>query len=286
VGGAFTGARREGSPGQIRMADGGTLFLDEVGDMPLSLQAKLLRVLQEREVEPLGSNRVVPVDLRVIAATSVDLERRVADGSFRADLFYRLNVLPIRLPPLRDRRDDLGLLCEHLLEEIALEHGTLPKEIDPQALAVLAQRDWPGNIRELRNVLEQACSIWDGWRLTPEALGACDDTLPPGRPAGDARTAEAGEAQAQEVQSREVQSREVQETASNAGGVQPLADPSPAETLPARIARVEREAIREALAATRGNRVQAARRLGIARATLYQKLAEHPDLSALQADRT
>src|SRR5690606_2935091 len=161
-----------GRDGKFKAADGGTLFLDEIGDMPMALQAKLLRVLQEREVEPLGSNAVTRIDVRVIAASSVDLATLVADGRFRADLYYRLNVLPIRLPPLRERPEDLEALCEHLLEQLALEHEMLPKEIDRDALEALAAMPWAGNVRELRNVLERACSLWDGLRLTMEAFRA------------------------------------------------------------------------------------------------------------------
>ena len=269
--GAYTGADRRGRDGKLAAADGGTLFLDEIGDMPLPVQAKLLRALQEREVEPLGANRVLPVDVRVIAATSVDLERQVADGRFRADLYYRLNVLPIRLPPLRDRREDLGLLCEHLLEEIALEHGILPKEIDAQALALLARRDWPGNIRELRNVLEQACSVWDGLRLTAEALGAYDGQAQEGDSGGVKPAVAAGVA-------APMPAGAPADPALPPHAAGPDSGAAWAGTLPERIARMEREAIRQALAATGGNRLQAARMLGIARATLYQKLAEHPDL--------
>ncbi|MFA7506457.1 MAG: sigma 54-interacting transcriptional regulator, partial [Burkholderiaceae bacterium] len=175
--GAFTGAERRGRDGKLALADTGTLFLDEIADMPLALQAKLLRVLQEREFEPLGSNRMRQVDIRVIAATSVDLGRRVEEGRFRSDLYYRLNVLPIPLPPLRERRADLEALCEYLLEQLGLEHEMLPKELDADALALLEAYPWPGNVRELRNVLERACSFWDGLRLSADAVAAA---LPPG----------------------------------------------------------------------------------------------------------
>ena len=160
--GAFTGAdTKKAREGKFRVADRGTLFLDEIGDMPLALQSKLLRVLQEREVEPLGSNKVEPVDVRVIAASSRDLASMVAAGSFRADLYYRLNVLPIALSPLRDRRDDIEALAEALLEDIARRSGLPVRSLAPDALEVLAAHDWPGNIRELRNVLEQAVLMHD-----------------------------------------------------------------------------------------------------------------------------
>ncbi|MBI2312418.1 MAG: sigma 54-interacting transcriptional regulator [Betaproteobacteria bacterium] len=186
--GAYTGADRKGREGKFLLADGGTLFLDEVGDMPYQLQAKLLRVLQEQEVEPLGSNRVIKVDVRVIAATSVDLKRLVAEGTFRSDLFYRLNVLPIAIPPLRERLADLELLCEQILETISERTGLPRREITPTAIAMLATYDWPGNVRELRNVLEQVALLSDNIRLTAEDF----TTIVP--PAGSSRRDGSGQA--------------------------------------------------------------------------------------------
>src|SRR5436190_10064922 len=163
--GAYTGADRKGRDGKFRLADGGTLFLDEIGDMPVALQAKLLRALQEQEVEPLGSNKVLKIDVRVIAATSRDLRKLLAEGRFREDLFYRLNVLPIRLPALRERLADLEALAESLLEGIAMRTGMPQRELAPSALETLASHHWPGNVRELRNVLEQAAMLTDNQRL-------------------------------------------------------------------------------------------------------------------------
>jgi transcriptional regulator with PAS, ATPase and Fis domain len=230
--GAYTGADRKGREGKFKLADGGTLFLDEVGDMPLPLQAKLLRALQEQEVEPLGSNKVIKVDVRVLAATSRDLKALVTEGRFREDLFYRLNVLPIRLPALRERRADLEALAEHLLENIAARTGMPQRELTPSAIGALGAHDWPGNIRELRNVLEQAAMLTDSARLTAEDFASI---LP---------TSAAREAWS--------------------GGMRPL---------PEQIAELERSSIRLALAATGGNKVSAAKMLGISRATLYEKLS-------------
>ena len=170
--GAYTGADRKGREGKFRLAHGGTLFLDEIGDMPLGLQAKLLRALQEGEIEPLGSNKLTPFDARVIAATSRDLGRLVREGSFREDLFYRLNVLPIRVPPLRERREDIAALVEVLGEDMALRSGTLPPELSAEALALLSAQVWRGNIRELRNVLEQATMRSDSHRILCSQLEA------------------------------------------------------------------------------------------------------------------
>ncbi|MEC5217976.1 transcriptional regulator with PAS, ATPase and Fis domain [Actimicrobium sp. GrIS 1.19] len=167
--GAYTGADKRGRDGKFKLADGGTLFLDEIGDMPLQIQAKLLRVLQEQEIEPLGANRVIRVDVRVIAATSIDLKSHVANGRFRSDLYYRLNVLSITLPPLRERLADLGALCDSMLSQIVERTGMPRREMAPAALQRLCQYDWPGNVRELRNTLEMAVLFSDS-----KTLGADD----------------------------------------------------------------------------------------------------------------
>jgi len=163
--GAYTGADRKGRDGKFKLADGGTLFLDEIGDMPLAVQAKLLRVLQDQEVERLGSNVVCKVDVRIIAATSIDLKERVLQGRFRSDLYYRLNVLPVAVPPLRERVSDIEALCDCFLEQIAARTGTPHREIAPDGIAALCAHDWPGNVRELQNALERATMLTDNLRL-------------------------------------------------------------------------------------------------------------------------
>jgi DNA-binding NtrC family response regulator len=158
VKGAFTGA--QGSrEGRFEQADGGTLFLDEIGDMSLPLQSKLLRVLQEREFEKLGSAQTIKVDVRIVAATSADLERRIADGTFRSDLFYRLNVVHLRLPPLRDRREDIEPLANHLLARFCESAGLPAKAIDDEAWSALKSYRWPGNVRQLQNAMERAAAL-------------------------------------------------------------------------------------------------------------------------------
>lgn len=156
--GAFTGAT-QAKPGRIRAAHGGTLFLDEVGELPLDLQAKLLRVLQEGSVEPVGQHQSITVDIRVLAATHRDLASMVSDGSFREDLYYRLDVLRIHASPLRERRDDIPVLAQHLLARLADEHGRFPPRLSDSAQALLAAQQWPGNIRQLGNCLERAM-VW------------------------------------------------------------------------------------------------------------------------------
>ena len=170
--GAYTGADRKGREGKFKLADGGTLFLDEIGDMPPSLQAKLLRALQEGEIEPLGSNKLVRFDVRVVAATSRDLQQMVREGSFREDLYYRLNVLPVRVPPLRERRGDIALLIEALGEDMAARGGGPQLELEPDAQALLAAQAWRGNIRELRNVLEQLALRSDSHHIEAAQVAA------------------------------------------------------------------------------------------------------------------
>jgi transcriptional regulator with PAS, ATPase and Fis domain len=251
--GAFTGADRKGREGKFRLAHGGTLFLDEIGDMPLSLQSKLLRALQEGEIEPLGSNKLTPFDARVIAATSRDMGRLVRDGLFREDLFYRLHVLPIRVPPLRERRGDIAALLEALGEDVALRSGLPPPELSPSALALMEAQTWRGNIRELRNVLEQAAMRSDTSRIDLEQLQSVlqESGITPMVPGP------AVEAVRPDVSDSPV-------------SLSPV--PHKAHALASQVAVLERNAIALALQATRGNKVAAARDLGISRATLYNRI--------------
>ena len=163
--GAFTGAisRRIG---RFELANQGTIFLDEIGDLPLELQPKLLRVLQEREFERVGSNQPIHVDVRVLAATNRDLRMAVAAGAFRLDLFYRLNVVPIEVPPLRERLDDIPILVEHLVERYANKVGKRIGTIEKQTMQLLQAYHWPGNIRELQNIIERAVVLCDGNTLS------------------------------------------------------------------------------------------------------------------------
>ncbi|WP_085725724.1 sigma-54-dependent Fis family transcriptional regulator [Pseudomonas sp. R37(2017)] len=232
VPGAFTGADRKGRAGKLQIAQGGTLFLDEIGDMPLPLQSKLLRVLQEKEFEPVGSNDVIQSDVRVIAATSTDLEAAIKRGEFRADLYYRLNVLPIQVPPLRERLDDVPALTEAILEELRSQH-----ELHHEALELLGQHAWPGNIRELRNVLERAALLSDDLRLTVADIRAAIGTFTP------------------------------------VERVTPLTiEPIAHETFSAARERFDRQLIETTLAQCGGKVIDAAARLGLGRSTLYKKM--------------
>jgi len=175
--GAFTGAVTQ-TIGRFQMADQGTLFLDEIGDLPLELQPKLLRTLQEKHIERLGGGHTLHVNVRIIAATNQHLSRMVRERKFRADLFYRLNVFPMTLPPLRERRDDIALIAEHFVQEFAKEQGKFIERIPDDVMAVLQQHDWPGNIRELQNVIERGVIMTTGpvlSRQTAEHLTACED---------------------------------------------------------------------------------------------------------------
>ncbi len=249
--GAYTGADRKGRLGKIQLADTGTLFLDEVGDLPPALQSKLLRVLQEQEVEPLGSNAVQRVDVRIIAATSRDLGAMVEAGNFRPDLYYRLNVLPLQIPALRDRREDLPALARHILESLAAATSLPPKSLHPRALDVLRHYHWPGNVRELQNTLERAFIFSTG-----DVIRA-DDLVPLAQTDSDASPSE---------------SEHTACAATLAGADRTSGEPADVRPLREVLEEAERAAIASALAATGGNRTAAARLLGISRTTLYEKL--------------
>ncbi|WP_404405764.1 sigma-54 interaction domain-containing protein [Pelagibacterium halotolerans] len=179
--GAYTGAEKKQRKGKFELAHGGTLFLDEIGDMPLSIQAKFLRVLQEGEIEALGSNAVKKIDVRIIAATSQDLDELMAERKFRADLYYRIAVLTVNVPPLRDRLEDIGPICERLLDTIPRAEDMAGWSLEPEAIALLCQHDWPGNVRELRNTLERAAAIAPTETLDAEIIARA---MPrPSRPA-------------------------------------------------------------------------------------------------------
>ena len=270
--GAYTGAERKGRDGKFKLADGGTLFLDEIGDMPLALQSKLLRALQEQEIEPLGSNRIERVDVRIIAATSRNLAEMVAQGLFRADLYYRLNVLPILVPPLRDRLADLEALADALLDDIARRSGLTARSLTSESLAWLGRRAWPGNIRELSNSLEQAALMTDDVVLGLAHFGAADMVS---EPVAEARALPAAQLLASTASTAS--------TASQVAAVEPALSPSPAPSLPTRslsdqVAALERWAIAQALVDTGGNRAAAAKQLGMPRSVLYQRLALYPEI--------
>ena len=169
VGGAFTGGDPKGKKGKFEEANGGTLLLDEIGEMPLELQVHLLRVLQEKEVVPIGSSKPIPIDVRIIAATNKDLKQLVNEGAFRSDLYYRLNVVQLHLPPLRDRHGDIDLLCKYFTKELAKAHGKEVPTIDENVVELFRNYDWPGNIRELMNVMEYAV-LFSDHTITMESL--------------------------------------------------------------------------------------------------------------------
>jgi len=237
--GAYTGAVHS-KAGQLELASGGTLFLDEVGEMSLSAQAKFLRVLQEREFQRLGGTRVLHSDARIVAATNRDLEQAITQGKFREDLYYRLNVFAIQLPPLRERRDDILELINAFLAEFSQRFGRPPAGLSTEARRILLNHSWPGNVRELRNCLERAAILCEGGLITPDhlpvKLTASRQSLPP------------------------------VSTVLNAG---PAAEP--AADLPS----VERALIQKALETARFNKSKAAKALGLTRQQLYVRLRRH-----------
>jgi transcriptional regulator with PAS, ATPase and Fis domain len=159
--GAFTGAGNKGKPGKFELAHQGTIFLDEISELPLEMQPKLLRVLEEKLVDRLGATKPVKCDFRLIAATNENLEDCIRKGKFRKDLYYRLNVIPLHIPPLRERRADISLIASHLIGNLCRDFGLSPKAISPEVMRIFENHDWPGNVRELSNILERTLSLMD-----------------------------------------------------------------------------------------------------------------------------
>jgi len=248
--GAFTGAV-ESRPGRFREARGGTLFLDEIGDMPIELQAKLLRVLQSGEVTSVGGRRPEHVDVRIVAATHRDLDAAVRDGRFREDLLYRLRVVPIHIPALRERAEDVAVLAQHFVERYAEELRLGPRALSPDALERLVAHPWPGNVRELENAIKRALVLSTGEVLTPDAFEFL------AAPAGEAHAATGAELE-------DLVAREVDDAL--AAGERDLHE--------ALLRRLERPLLERVLAHTGGNQLRAAALLGINRNTLRKKLTE------------
>jgi two-component system response regulator HydG len=240
VKGAFTGANRS-KDGLLVSAEGGTVFLDEIGELTLDLQAKLLRALQEREVRPVGATHRIPIKARIVAATNRDLAAMVERGAFRKDLYYRLNVVTLRLPALRDRREDIPLLAAHFLDRISREHGA-KFMLSDEALRTMMRYDWPGNVRELEHAVERACALSSG----------------PVLHIGDLPT-------------------QLQQEGLEAERIRANGDPPEAEAVPGvtTLADLERQAILAAIRTLHGDKLQAARLLGIGKTTLYRKLKEY-----------
>ncbi len=252
--GAFTGAGARRA-GKIEQASGGTVFLDEIGDMPLSIQAKLLRLIQEKQVERLGGGKPVPVDVRIIAATNRDLEKAVAEGLFREDLYYRLKVVTLTLPPLRERPGDIPLLARYFLSRRAAEMGAPNPGLSEEALAFLAQRDWPGNVRELANAIQKALIFNRGGPIAKEDVAqAADGSPPPHNGHG------AGPGVKDSLQHWIRKELSASETG---------------DAFEALMDRFGALVIREALEMTQGNRTRAAKLLGLSRPTLLSRIEKY-----------
>jgi len=244
-------------------ANGGTLFLDEIGELPLDAQVKLLRAIQEGEVDPVGGRRPVKVDIRLISATNRSLLELVKQGRFREDLYYRLNVFPMTLPPLRARREDIPDLANSFLARFAAEEGKRVRSITPEAMALLTRYDWPGNVRQLENAIFRAVVLADGPELTvaefPQIASQVEGytvDIPPA-PAAPAPAS----APAREIVHVEVRDPASLRLLDDVGDVRPLAD-------------IEADTIRFALSHYRGHMSEVSRKLGIGRSTLYRKLKE------------
>jgi len=237
VEGAFTGARKGGKPGLFELAHKGTIFLDEIGEMPLGLQSKLLRVIQERMVMRIGGDKVIPVDVRIICATNKNLPEMIRKGSFREDLFYRINVLQINLPPLRERKEDLDVLVPHFIKKYALKSGKHIKGITPGAMDKLKTLNFPGNVRELESIIERACALCEGELIDLE-----------------------------DIRFYHQEENKVLVHYKNEGNEENF-DIRPLDE-------IEREYIKKAIEHTDGNVSEAARKLGIHRTTLWRKMKE------------
>ncbi|MCL1981580.1 MAG: sigma 54-interacting transcriptional regulator, partial [Clostridiales bacterium] len=245
--GSFTGALKNGKPGYFEMADTGTIFLDEIGDMPMSVQAKLLQVIQEKEFMRVGGTKKQTVDVRIIAATNRNLREDVAKKTFREDLYYRLDVIEFHLPPLRERRDDIALLANSFVEKYNRILGSKVTGISRQALDVMQNYPWPGNIRELENAIERAANyVWEG------EIDACNLPAQVVREAGSARL----QAQAAPVQAAPVQTQE-------------------AATYQSSIENLQKEALLDALRRAGGNKSEAARLMNLSRSAFYDRLKKH-----------
>ena len=232
VKGAFTGASQT-KDGLLSIAQGGTIFLDEIGELPIDLQAKLLRAIQEKEIRPVGSTRRIPIDVRILAATNRDLEHAVSQGTFRKDLYFRLNVLSVKIPPLRERRQDIPLLVGHFLDRLSREAG-MERMLTDDAIKALLAYDWPGNVRELENCLERSCALTTAPLMQLRDLPTYIHGMPAEQP-GSVR-----------VQRK----------------IMPMAE-------------LEKQTIMSALAQLNGDKLLAARLLGIGKTTLYRKLKEY-----------
>jgi two-component system, NtrC family, response regulator AtoC len=263
--GSFTGAMTM-RKGRFEGADKGTIFLDEIGEMTLGTQTKLLRILQEREFERIGSNTPIKVDIRVITATNRDLADEVESGNFREDLYYRLNVIHIEMPPLRERMEDIPQLVEHFLAKYRWKPDAIPTTISEEAVGRLMEHDWPGNVRELENAIERAVVLSRGQTIMPEHLPLNEAVVVAGGTRGRGRKSSAkgdGEADASEA------------AAADAGGGSNGTGNGTHGTFKSEVESLEKRLIAEALERNHGNRSKAAEELGIYRRLLYAKMREY-----------
>ena len=263
--GAFTDAKEE-KTGLVELANGGTLFLDEIGDMDANLQTKLLKVIEDQVVRPIGGTKDVQVNVSIVAATHKDIEQMVENGTFRGDLYYRLNVIPIYIPPLRERPEDIQDLCEYFIEHFSAKFQKNIEKLSDAALQQLKNYSWPGNVREIRNVMERTCLLCNDSQITPDNL-----FLP---------TSSGHSASEQQPQQQKADSLTSVPDGDHGAGASPSS--SSEDSQPAAegdgivtLADAEKMAVQRAMDACNGNKNKAARLLGIHRTTLYKKLTEY-----------
>ena len=269
--GSFTGAMTM-RKGRFETANKGTIFLDEIGEMTLATQTKLLRILQEREFERIGSNVPIKVDIRVITATNRDLAAEVEKGRFREDLYYRLNVIHVHMPPLRDRKEDIPLLVEHFLVKYRYEPGAIPTSITEEALTRLVDYDWPGNVRELENAIERAVVLSRGNPITAEHLPFNGNRESEVSPKGLASRRSRLDAESAKLDDRR---QALEDDEADAAVAETDGASNGSTALKDRVADLERQLIKDALDRAGGNRTKAAEELGIYRRLLYAKIKEY-----------
>ena len=265
--GSFTGAMTM-RKGRFETANKGTIFLDEIGEMTLATQTKLLRILQEREFERIGSNLPIKIDIRVITATNRDLEDEVEGGRFREDLYYRLNVIHIHMPPLRERKEDIPLLVEHFLVKYRYEPSAIPTTVTEDALTRLVDYDWPGNVRELENAIERAVVLSRGNPITVEHLPFTKAPKARGKGTISQRRDDLEAEEAELADRRETLAKDEAEAVANGNGAN-------GASFKDQVASLEKQLIKEALDRVGGNRTKAADELGIYRRLLYAKIKEY-----------
>ena len=259
--GAFSGASKTGKPGKFELANQGTLLLDEIGEMPLTLQSKLLRVLQEQEIERVGGVKTIQINVRIICCTNQNLQQLIREKKFRNDLYYRINTVELKIPPLRDRKEDIPELTEHFIQKYNNEHDTHVVGANTDVLQLFQTYQWPGNVRELEHIVERLCTINQNQIITPKSCGFLIDQISNTQQFLGNKIADSEPLLAKSEPAHTATSVPASEMSWN--------------DLAQKIQTTEREAIIQALLQTNGNKAKAARLLNIDRSSLYYKLKKY-----------